>query len=186
VNADHRGIVARHPHRLEQARVVDQDLIVHLGQNQMGGDIDARGRGAAVPILERRHRTAAVLVGEVDQCRRAAKGRRLGAGRKSAIVRATPKSQPKWVCTSTPPGRTSSPVASWTSHVAADGEIAAHRPNAFVLDQNIRDVIVGRGDDVSAIFDLPRRPAQFRSAPAATASALARTPLGWASCSRIA
>src|SRR3989441_5036309 len=48
---------------------------------------------------------------------------------KSSTLRTPPTSASRWVCTSTPPGRTSSPVASISRRPGArDGSIAAMRP----------------------------------------------------------
>ena len=89
---------------------------------------------------------------------------------KSSIVTVPPKGMSRCVCGSTQPGSTYLPVASivWSA-----GRRRATSPisvDALALDEDVGDVVVGRGDDAAALDqDGHRAPAEFKLVRAMTA-----------------
>ena len=68
----------------------------------------------------------------------------------SSIVVVPPNGMSRCVCGSTPPGSTYLPVASMTLS-ACDVERLADEGDPLVLDVDVGDVVVGRGDDAAAL-----------------------------------
>ena len=113
----HEQLEAGHALRVDQRLHVGQALLVHVEHDHVRADVHAGALAALVPVLQPLQRTLpGGLVAEVDERGGAAERGRLGAGAEGVHrVCVGPNSQSRWVCTSTPPGSTSRPLASCTS-----------------------------------------------------------------------
>ena len=179
MHAYHGVVGAGNPHRLEQRPVVDHehagigheqleaahslaiDQRLHVGealrvdveQDHVCPDIDAGVGPAAVPVLEPDERAlAAVLVAEIDHRRGAAKRRGLGSCGK-CVDGARCAELPIEMRVHIDPARQHQQSRGvMDGNIRTDRQVQADGTDAAVIHQDVRLVVVHRGDDV-AILD---------------------------------
>ena len=176
MHADHGVVCTGNPHCLEQRPIIDHqhagigheqleacdtlaiDQRLHVGEalrvdveeDHVGPDIDAGVGAAAVPVLEPDERAlAAVLVAKVDYGRRAAKGSRLGSCGE-CVDRARCAELPIEMRVHIDPARQDQePRGIVDGNIRTDRQVKADGMDAAVIHQDVRLVVVHRGDDTA-------------------------------------
>src|SRR5215470_2983672 len=112
----HEQFEAGHAFAGNEGLHVSQRLVVDVEHDHVGAHIDTGAGSASVPIFQADQRTLPrVWLQKSMTVVVPPKAAACVPVPNVSTVRATPKSQSRWVCTSTPPGKTRRPLASCVS-----------------------------------------------------------------------